>query len=113
MSDVKPDLGTFGSFGLGVTPQQAREIEALGYGAVWVGEVGVEPRPRQGLGDEGCDVVGPDRRRTREREGARRDVGEFAYVGRFGPDDSQATFHCARRSPVILSSRTTLETRSR
>lgn len=33
----KPDLGTFGSFGLGVTPQQAWEIEALGYGAVWVG----------------------------------------------------------------------------
>lgn len=36
MSD-KPDLGKFGSFGRGVTPQQAREIEALGYGAVWVG----------------------------------------------------------------------------
>ena len=35
--DVKPDLGTFGSFGRGVTPQQAAEIEALGYGAVWVG----------------------------------------------------------------------------
>ncbi|WP_264916529.1 LLM class F420-dependent oxidoreductase, partial [Mycobacterium kiyosense] len=33
----KPDLGRFGSFGRGVTPQQAREIEALGYGAVWVG----------------------------------------------------------------------------
>src|SRR5271156_5893768 len=33
----KPNLGRFGSFGLGVTPQQAREIEALGYGAVWVG----------------------------------------------------------------------------
>lgn len=34
---TKPDLGRFGSFGTGVTPQQAREIEALGYGAVWVG----------------------------------------------------------------------------
>src|SRR5271166_6478618 len=33
----KPNLGRFGSFGRGVTPQQAREIEALGYGAVWVG----------------------------------------------------------------------------
>ena len=33
----KPDLGRFGSFGRGVTPQQAKEIEALGYGAVWVG----------------------------------------------------------------------------
>lgn len=33
----KPDLGTFGSFGLRVTPQQAQDIEALGYGAVWVG----------------------------------------------------------------------------
>ncbi|EUA05095.1 luciferase-like monooxygenase family protein [Mycobacterium kansasii 824] len=33
----KPDLGRFGSFGWGVTPQQAKEIEALGYGAVWVG----------------------------------------------------------------------------
>jgi probable F420-dependent oxidoreductase len=37
MTDVKPDLGRFGSFGRGVTPQQAKEIEALGYGAVWVG----------------------------------------------------------------------------
>ncbi|TRW81701.1 LLM class F420-dependent oxidoreductase [Mycolicibacterium sp. 018/SC-01/001] len=36
MSD-KPDLGRFGSFGRGVTPEQATEIEALGYGAVWVG----------------------------------------------------------------------------
>lgn len=32
-----PNLGRFGSFGRGVTPQQAIEIEALGYGAVWVG----------------------------------------------------------------------------
>ncbi|WP_167105867.1 LLM class F420-dependent oxidoreductase [Mycobacterium sp. DL592] len=37
MTDTKPDLGRFGTFGLGVTPQQAAEIEALGYGAVWVG----------------------------------------------------------------------------
>ncbi|HTY31680.1 LLM class F420-dependent oxidoreductase [Mycobacterium sp.] len=39
MSDAasKPDLGRFGSFGRGVTPQQAKEIESLGYGAVWVG----------------------------------------------------------------------------
>lgn len=37
MNDTKPDLGTFGSFGLKVTPQQATDIEALGYGAVWVG----------------------------------------------------------------------------
>jgi probable F420-dependent oxidoreductase len=35
--DEKPDLGRFGSFGRGVTPQQAHDIEALGYGAVWVG----------------------------------------------------------------------------
>jgi len=34
---TKPNLGRFGSFGRGVTPQQAKEIEALGYGAVWVG----------------------------------------------------------------------------
>ncbi|MGY4712454.1 LLM class F420-dependent oxidoreductase [Mycolicibacterium sp. CBM1] len=33
----KPQLGKFGSFGRGVSPQQAAEIEALGYGAVWVG----------------------------------------------------------------------------
>lgn len=33
----KPDLGRFGSFGLGVTPAQAKDIEALGYGSVWVG----------------------------------------------------------------------------
>lgn len=32
-----PNLGRFGSFGRGVTPQQATEIEALGYGAFWVG----------------------------------------------------------------------------
>jgi probable F420-dependent oxidoreductase len=37
MTDAKPDLRRFGSFGRGVTPQQAKEIEALGYGAVWVG----------------------------------------------------------------------------
>ncbi|BBX71864.1 LLM class F420-dependent oxidoreductase [Mycolicibacterium psychrotolerans] len=34
---MKPALGRFGSFGRGVTPAQAAEIEALGYGAVWVG----------------------------------------------------------------------------
>ena len=33
----KPDLGKFGSFGRGVTPEQAKDIEALGYGSVWVG----------------------------------------------------------------------------
>lgn len=33
----KPNLGRFGTFGLKVTPEQARDIEALGYGAVWVG----------------------------------------------------------------------------
>ena len=37
MTDTKPNLGRFGTFGLGVTPKQANEIEALGYGAVWVG----------------------------------------------------------------------------
>jgi probable F420-dependent oxidoreductase len=36
-SASKPNLGRFGSFGRGVTPQQAKEIESLGYGAVWVG----------------------------------------------------------------------------
>lgn len=36
-ADRKPDLGRFGSFGRGVTPAQAKDIEALGYGAVWVG----------------------------------------------------------------------------
>lgn len=34
---TKPDLGTFGVFGRGATPEQANEIEALGYGAIWVG----------------------------------------------------------------------------
>ncbi|HEX2284986.1 MAG TPA: TIGR03620 family F420-dependent LLM class oxidoreductase, partial [Mycobacterium sp.] len=33
----RPNLGRFGTFGLRVTPDQAKEIEALGYGAVWVG----------------------------------------------------------------------------
>lgn len=37
MTAVKPDLGRFGAFGRLVTPQQAADIEALGYGAVWVG----------------------------------------------------------------------------
>jgi probable F420-dependent oxidoreductase len=36
-SASEPNLGRFGSFGLGVTPQQAKEIEALGYGSIWVG----------------------------------------------------------------------------
>ena len=34
---TKPDLGKFGVFGRGATPEQAKEIEALGYGAIWVG----------------------------------------------------------------------------
>ncbi|MGE2715697.1 LLM class F420-dependent oxidoreductase [Mycolicibacterium litorale] len=34
---TKPDLGRYGVFGSGVSPAQARDIEALGYGAVWVG----------------------------------------------------------------------------
>lgn len=33
---AKPDLGKFASFGMGVTPEDAAAIEALGYGAVWV-----------------------------------------------------------------------------
>jgi alkanesulfonate monooxygenase SsuD/methylene tetrahydromethanopterin reductase-like flavin-dependent oxidoreductase (luciferase family) len=36
MTNTKPNLGRFGVFGLGVTPDQAKDIEALGYGAVWV-----------------------------------------------------------------------------
>jgi len=31
------NLGRFGFFGLGASPQQAREIERLGYGTIWVG----------------------------------------------------------------------------
>jgi probable F420-dependent oxidoreductase len=31
------DLGRFGVFGHGATPEQARVIERLGYGAIWVG----------------------------------------------------------------------------
>src|ERR1700744_940152 len=34
---VTPDLGRFGFFGLGCTPEQAQEIERLGYGTIWVG----------------------------------------------------------------------------
>jgi probable F420-dependent oxidoreductase len=37
MTDTKPNLGRFGVFGRGATPEQAKEIEALGYGALWVG----------------------------------------------------------------------------
>jgi alkanesulfonate monooxygenase SsuD/methylene tetrahydromethanopterin reductase-like flavin-dependent oxidoreductase (luciferase family) len=33
----KPDLGPFGVFGNAVSPEEAKDIEALGYGAVWVG----------------------------------------------------------------------------
>lgn len=36
--DLKPNLGRFGVWTFGaVTPEQAKEIEKLGYGAVWVG----------------------------------------------------------------------------
>jgi probable F420-dependent oxidoreductase len=31
------DLGRFGFFGMGATPEQAQEIERLGYGTIWVG----------------------------------------------------------------------------
>ncbi|HXO48512.1 MAG TPA: LLM class flavin-dependent oxidoreductase, partial [Mycobacterium sp.] len=31
------DLGRFGYFGLGATPDQAQEIERLGYGTIWIG----------------------------------------------------------------------------
>jgi len=34
---TQPNLGRFGSFGRGVTPDEAKQIEELGYGAVWVG----------------------------------------------------------------------------
>jgi len=37
VTDHKPDLGRFGSFSGGVTAHQAADIEALGYGAVWIG----------------------------------------------------------------------------
>jgi probable F420-dependent oxidoreductase len=30
------NLGRFGSFGLGATPEQAQQIERLGYGTIWV-----------------------------------------------------------------------------
>ena len=36
-ADVKPDLGRYGVFSREFPPQVAKEIEALGYGAVWVG----------------------------------------------------------------------------
>ncbi|MGB8407559.1 MAG: LLM class F420-dependent oxidoreductase [Mycobacterium sp.] len=32
-----PDLGRFGFFGISATPDQAREIERLGYGTIWIG----------------------------------------------------------------------------
>ena len=31
------NLGRFGFFGLGATPEQAHEIERLGYGTIWIG----------------------------------------------------------------------------
>ncbi|MCW2553360.1 MAG: hypothetical protein JWR78_3141, partial [Mycobacterium sp.] len=38
VSELKPNLGRFGVWTAGaVTPEQAVEIEKLGYGAVWVG----------------------------------------------------------------------------
>jgi probable F420-dependent oxidoreductase len=37
-SDITtPDLGRFGFFGLGATPEEAQEIERLGYGTIWIG----------------------------------------------------------------------------
>ena len=36
-SDITtPNLGRFGFFGLGATPEEAQEIERLGYGTIWV-----------------------------------------------------------------------------
>jgi probable F420-dependent oxidoreductase len=35
--NTRVDLGRFGYFGLGATPDQAQEIERLGYGTIWVG----------------------------------------------------------------------------
>jgi probable F420-dependent oxidoreductase len=38
MTELKPDLGRFGVWTMGaVKPEQAVEIEKLGYGAVWIG----------------------------------------------------------------------------
>jgi probable F420-dependent oxidoreductase len=38
MTELKPDLGRFGVWTMGVVkPEQAAEIEKLGYGAVWIG----------------------------------------------------------------------------
>ena len=42
MTTTKPNLGTYGVFGLysmwqKLTPEQLRDIEALGYGAIWAG----------------------------------------------------------------------------
>ena len=34
---AKINLGRFGFFGMGATPEQAQEIERLGYGTIWVG----------------------------------------------------------------------------
>ena len=37
-SDITtPNLGRFGFFGLGATPEEAQEIERLGYGTIWIG----------------------------------------------------------------------------
>ena len=35
--DAIPNLGRFGVFGRGASPEQAKQIEDLGYGAIWVG----------------------------------------------------------------------------
>jgi probable F420-dependent oxidoreductase len=38
MTELKPDLGRFGVWTFGTpTPEQATEIERLGYGAIWIG----------------------------------------------------------------------------
>ena len=34
---VTPDLGPFGFFGISATPDQAQEIERLGYSTIWIG----------------------------------------------------------------------------
>jgi probable F420-dependent oxidoreductase len=36
-ADAIPNLGRFGVFGRGSTPEQAKQIEDLGYGTIWVG----------------------------------------------------------------------------
>ena len=90
MTELKPDLGRFGVWTFGPPkPEQAVEIEKLGYGAVWIGG-SPAGRPVVRRADPGADRDAAGGHRHRQHlDGRRQQVAESyhriedAYPGRF------------------------------